>query len=84
MGTAEPLNETTGIFWFFDEANVELAIKILDGRTINDRFWVFYGALSNVEYTITVEDTETGEVRVYFNPLHEFASRGDTAAFPGS
>jgi len=24
-------------------------IKVLDARAVNGRFWVFYGALSNVE-----------------------------------
>jgi hypothetical protein len=83
-GHANALNETTGHYWFFNDANVELAIKVLDGRAINGHFWVFYGALTNVEYAITVEDTETGEERTYSNPLHTFASRGDTAAFPVS
>jgi photosystem II stability/assembly factor-like uncharacterized protein len=82
-GHSRPLNETTGIFWFFDESNLELAIKILDGRSLNDHFWVFYGALSNVEYRITVEDTTSGAVRTYTNPLHRFASIGDTEAFRG-
>ena len=55
--------------------------KVLDACTINDHFWVFYGALSNVEYRITVDDTATGATRIYSNPLHQFASRGDTEAF---
>jgi hypothetical protein len=82
VGHARPLNDTTGTFWFFEPENLEIAIKVLDGRAINGRFWVFYGALSNVEYRIRVEDTATGEVRTYFNPSGQFASRGDTAAFP--
>jgi hypothetical protein len=81
QGHAEPLNQTTGTFWFFNDTNLEIAIKVLDGRALNDHFWVFYGALSNVEYRLTVEDLTTGEVREYFNPLHQFASRGDTSAF---
>jgi hypothetical protein len=80
-GTAVPLTPDSGYFWFFNPANVELAIKVLDGRPVNGHFWVFYGALSNVEYTITVTDTQTGAVRTYRNPAHQFASRGDTAAF---
>jgi len=32
--------------------------------------------LSNVEYEITVTDTETGENRQYFNPSGHFASVG--------
>jgi len=80
-GQAVKLTGDTGYFWFFDPENVELILKVLDGRDFNDHFWVFYGALSNVEYTITVTDTETGICRQYMNPLEIFGSRGDTMAF---
>ena len=63
---------------------VELMIKVLDGRGSTGFFWVFYGALSNVEYTLTVTDTETGRSKSYFNPLRTFASVGDTEALPGN
>ncbi len=81
VGQAVALTPDTGTFWFFDDANVELVIKVLDGTALNGRFWVFYGALSNVEYTITVTDTQTGAIRTYTNPLGEFGSLGDTEAF---
>ncbi len=81
-GTARPLTEDTGLFWFFDEDNIELVVKILDGRNSNHHFWVFYGALSNVGYTLKVTDTRTGRVKRYRNPRGRFASRGDTEAFP--
>ncbi len=32
----------------------------MDGTTLNDRFWVFAAATTDVEYTLTVEDPETG------------------------
>ena len=80
-GRARPLSSDTGSFWFFDQDNVELVVKVLDGTSINDRFWVFYGALSNVRYTMTITDTLTGAVRVYANPAGTFASVGDTNAF---
>ena len=54
---------------------------MLDARALNGKFWVFYGALSNVEYTIRVTDTETGQVKTYTNPNGTFASVGDTDAF---
>ena len=54
---------------------------MLDGTPLNGKFWVFYGALSNVEYTMTVTDTETGEVKTYKNPSGRFASVADTGAF---
>ena len=81
IGTAVQLTEDTGYFWFFRDTNVELILKALDGRTINDHFWVFYGALSNVRYKVTVTDTHTGTVKVYENPERNFASVGDTGAF---
>jgi ELWxxDGT repeat protein len=80
-GTAVPLTADTGTFWFFNAANVEVVLKVLDGQAVNGRFWVFYGALSNVEYTLTVTDTMTGRIRTYTNPSGRFASIGDTLAF---
>ena len=76
-----PLTASTGAFWFFDPTNLELIVKVLDGRSVNGKFWVFYGALSNVEYTITVTDTLTGAVKTYFNPQGQLASVADTSAF---
>lgn len=81
-GQAEALSGDTGYFWFFDRANVELVVKVLDGRGANNHFWVFYGALTNVEYTLKITDTVTGNVKTYTNPAGRFASAGDTSAFP--
>ncbi|HEX7184751.1 MAG TPA: hypothetical protein VF756_29655, partial [Thermoanaerobaculia bacterium] len=75
------LTADTGYFWFFDDANVELVTKVLDGRAGNGKYWFFYGALSNVEYTVTVTDTQTGRIKTYTNPRGRFASVGDTQAF---
>jgi hypothetical protein len=80
-GRAVPLTSDTGGFWFFDASNAELMIKILDGRALNGHFWVFAGALSDVEYTITVTDTQTGKSKVYRNAPHQLTSRSDTTAF---
>ena len=80
-GKAVQLTPDTGTFWFFNAQNLELMIKALDGRPVNGRWWIFYGALSNVEYTITVVDTSTGATKTYTNPSGTFASRGDTNAF---
>jgi len=79
-GKAVPGTDQTGYFWFFDPANIELVVKVLDGRPVNGKFWVFYGALSNVEYTLTVTDLETGAERVYRNPPGNLCGRGDTSA----
>jgi hypothetical protein len=76
-----PITGDTGAFWFFDPANLELMIKVLDGRAVNGHFWVFYGALSDVGYTITVTDTVTGNQRTYHNNPHHLASGSDITAF---
>ncbi len=80
-GHAAPLTADTGTFWFFDPSNVEVVLKVLDGRGVNDHVWVFYGALSNVEYTLTVTDTQTGLSHRYLNPSGQLASVADTKAF---
>ena len=80
-GQAVPLTGDTGYFWFFSDNNIELIVKVLDGRSFNNHFWVFYGALSNVQYTITVTDIQTGAIRTYVNPSGTLASVADTRAF---
>ena len=79
---ATQLTDDTGVFWFFAPSNLELMVKVLDGSGVNGHFWVFYGALSDVEYTITVTDTATGSQRTYHNPLHHLASGAYLDAFP--
>jgi pseudomonalisin len=78
---AVPLSGDTGYFWFFTDNNIELVVKALDGRAVNGKFWFFYGALSNVEYSIVVTDTTTGLSRSYFNPQGRQASVADVSAF---
>jgi len=81
-GMAVPLpGGDTGYFWFFGADNVEVVLKVLDGRPLTGKFWVFYGALSSVQYTLTVTDTETGQVKKYENPSGRLASVADTGAF---
>jgi polysaccharide biosynthesis protein PslG len=75
-------SDQTGFFWFFDQSNLELMVKMLDGRGLNDHFWFFFGALSNVEYWITVHDLASGAVRTYYNAPGNICGGADTAAFP--
>lgn len=83
-GFAGPLlSRTTGYFWFFGPQNAEVIVEALDGRDVNDKYWIFYGSLSDVEYSMTVTDTMTGETRTYDNPLGTFASHADVDAFAG-
>jgi hypothetical protein len=67
FGTGVELTPDTGYFWFFNENNVEVVLKVLNGCPSNNHFWVFAGGLTNVEATITVTDTQTGFSQVYSN-----------------
>jgi hypothetical protein len=80
-GKAVPGTDKSGFFWFFNPDNLELVVKALDGTTVNGHLWVFYGALSDVEYTITVTDTTTGAAVPYHNPPGEICGGADTEAF---
>lgn len=76
-------SESSGLFWFFDPANWEVLVKVLDGCTLNGHFWVFAAATTNVEYTLEVIDTRNGTTKRYTNPLGVAASAiTDTTAFP--
>ena len=85
-GVAQPaaeLTTETGTFWFFDPDNAEVFVKVLDGRGLNGHFWVFYGSLTDRDFTVRVVDTVTGRVVTYNNPLgNSVCGNGDTSAFP--
>ncbi len=83
LGTAVPVDvsDESGLFWFFEPENIELVVKVLDGRTFNDRYWVFFGALSDVEYWITVRDAASVEWQTYHNPPREVCGQRDLVAF---
>lgn len=64
-----------GLFWFFGATNPEMLIKIIDGCPLDQHFWVFFAATTNVGFTVTVTDTSTGNQAVYRN-------QDKTAALP--
>jgi hypothetical protein len=82
IGHPIPSTDKSGYFWFFNQDNVELVVKVLDGRPVNGNFWVFYGGLSDVEYEVRVTDVVSGATRTYRNEPGELCGNGDTAAFP--
>lgn len=69
----------TGMFWFFAPANVEMVVKVLDGLPVNGMFWVFWGGVTDVEYTLSVRDMLTGQEETYFKPAGEIHGGVDTS-----
>jgi Trypsin len=57
-----------GIFWFFNQENPEVLLKVLDGCTVNGHHWVFWSAGTNVRLIVTVTDRRTGRQRIYQSP----------------
>jgi len=82
LGQAVPLSGDTGYFWFFSSTNVEVVFKVLNACTLNQRFWVFAGGLTDVEVTTKVTDTLAGTVKTYTNVQGTpFKPLQDTDAF---
>ncbi len=53
----QPVGVTKGgLFWIFTADNPELVVKVLDGCGSNGNIWVYYSAVTNVGFTITVTD----------------------------
>ncbi len=77
-------SDDSGLFSFFDADNWEMLVKVLDGCAINDSYWVFLAATTDLGYTLTVTDTLTGRIVEYDNTAGVRAPAvTDTAAFPG-
>lgn len=66
---ATRVSDLTSAFYFGSPGNVELLVKMVD---LGSRIALFYGAMSNLEYTLTVRDTATGEEKIYHNPAGKY------------
>jgi hypothetical protein len=76
-------SDDSGLFYFFNADNWELLVKVLNACVPPfNRYWVFYAATTDVEFTMLVTDTHTGKVKTYFNPQRMPAAPvQDTDAF---
>lgn len=81
-GQAVALTGDAGYFTFFDPANVEVVVKVLNGCGVNSRYWTFAAGLTDVSVILTVTDSQTGAVQIYANPQGvPFQPIQDTTAF---
>lgn len=78
-------NPDTGIFGFGSPQAIEAVVRIQDARPFGvQRFDVYYGGMTDVEYTVTVTDTVTGTSRQYRNPPGAVGGGVDRASFPAN
>jgi hypothetical protein len=68
VGGMFPQSTQSGDFTFFGGDNMEIMAKIFDGRSVNSRYWFYTGALSDVDYVITITDVNTGKTLTVHNP----------------
>jgi plastocyanin len=83
---AVPLDSApqSGLFYFVDPSNIEMLVKVLNAcvPALGNHYWVFFAATTNVQFTLTVTDTQTGQVKTYSNALnHAALPVQDTNAF---
>lgn len=70
------------IFFFNNPNNPEFLIKVIPGCSINDHYWVFFAATTDVGFTVTVVDTERQVTKTYTNPIkHPADAVTETSAF---
>ena len=77
--------DDSGLFRFFDEANWEILIKVLDGCAINGHVWVYGAATTDLGYSIRVRDLVSGAATEYRNaPGRSSPAITDARAFADS
>jgi photosystem II stability/assembly factor-like uncharacterized protein len=84
-GAAANENDSFGTFslpaFTGNLSNPEVFVKMVDGRPVNGHFWIFYGGLTDVEYTLTVTDAVSGAVHTYEKPAGSSCGGFDTTTF---
>ncbi len=79
---ARTLGRDSGWFWFFSPDNAEVLVKVLDGCSVNDAYWVFAAGLTTLEVELRVEDLVADEVWTHRHAGHgNFPSASDSEAF---
>jgi acid phosphatase family membrane protein YuiD len=77
-------NPDTALFGFSNAQAVEVVVRIQDTRPFAPRFDVYYGGMSDVGYTVTVTDTQTGTTRQYTNTVGRVGGGVDRTSFSAS
>ncbi|HVG24324.1 MAG TPA: NF038122 family metalloprotease [Thermoanaerobaculia bacterium] len=76
-------NPDTATFGFGSPQAIEVVVRIQDARPFGlNRFDVYYGGMTDVEYTVTVQDMQTGTTRLYRNPPGMISGGVDRSSFP--
>jgi PKD repeat protein len=61
--------------------NPEVIVKMVDATGIGQNYWVFYGCMTDLEYTLSVTETATGIVKTYSKDAAQPCGQFDTSGF---
>ena len=73
QASAVILTPQSGYFWFFDPDNVEVTVKVLDGRAVNGKLWLFVTGMTDLG--LTVEARVWGGCSGGPCPTHRYLNR---------
>ncbi len=61
--------------------NPEVIVKMVDATGIGQSYWVFYGCMTDLEYTLSVKENATGVVKTYSKDVGKPCGQFDTSGF---
>ena len=64
-----------------DPGNPEVTVKVLEAPTFG-HYWIFWSAMTSLQYTMTVRDVSTGQVQVYEKTDSAPCGGWDLESFP--
>lgn len=73
-------SKESGLIWFFNQDNIELLVKVLNGCRINGHRWIYVAPATDVAFNLQVEAQSTGEKWVLRNPQGAQTVAGDIQA----
>jgi hypothetical protein len=79
-------SDSSAAFWFFNSANWELQVKVIDACAMNKRFWVLASGATSLDYQLNIVDTwsrSSTPVRLYHSKVGNIRATVDTQAFDG-
>ena len=69
--------DNAGLFYFFSRSYPEVLFRVQDGRAINGQWWFFLAAATQLELTVSVQDTVTGDTHTYIVPAGHLGGIAD-------
>ena len=73
----------SAFFWFYNDKNFEVMVKVLNGCALNGHWWVFFAGTTNQAFRLQVGDAGSGHVNTYNRFLGPASpAETDTEAFP--